>query len=106
MKVTETDLATFIDEKVVLSEEKADGHRKQVNNLRERLEAYIKDHPDFELVKMLNSGSVAKGTALSLINDMDVAVYVRPDKISNYYQAEDRRGRSRDATHVLMATTL
>ena len=41
MKVTETDLATFIG-------------------------AYIKDHPDFELVKMLNSGSVAKGAALNV----------------------------------------
>ncbi|MBI3009638.1 MAG: nucleotidyltransferase [Candidatus Omnitrophica bacterium] len=83
MKVTETDLANFIDDKVALSEEKANAYRKQVNNLREKLEGYIKDHPDFELVKMLNSGSVAKGTALSLINDMDVAVYVRPDKLSS-----------------------
>jgi len=45
--------------------------------MRERLERHIAAHPDYALVKMLNSGSVAKGTALSTISDMDVAVYVR-----------------------------
>src|SRR5262249_3708086 len=41
---------------------------------------YIAAHPGFELVKMLHSGSVAKGTALRTINDMDVAVYVEAGK--------------------------
>jgi tRNA nucleotidyltransferase (CCA-adding enzyme) len=41
------------------------------------LGSYISNNPDYDLIKMLNSGSVAKGTALRTINDMDVAVYVR-----------------------------
>ena len=48
--------------------------------LRTKLETYIAAHPGFDLVKMLHSGSVAKGTALRTINDMDVAVYVTAGK--------------------------
>ena len=33
---------------------------------------------------MLNSGSIAKSTALSTINDIDVAVYIKPDDIEKY----------------------
>ncbi len=47
-----------------------------MNNLRDQLASYISANPDYDLIKMLNSGSVAKGTALKVINDMDVAVYV------------------------------
>jgi hypothetical protein len=45
--------------------------------VRQRLAQKIEDDPRFALVKMLNAGSVAKGTALSTIGDMDVAVYVK-----------------------------
>jgi len=41
------------------------------------LASYIDENPSFDLVKMLHSGSVAKGTALSTVSDMDVAVYVK-----------------------------
>lgn len=43
----------------------------------------MNDNPDFELVKMLLSGSLAKHTALKTINDADVAVYVSsaPDDV-------------------------
>lgn len=72
-------LVYFADEKVNLKKEDVKTYRTQVNNLRDKLAAYINDHPDFKLIKMLHSGSVAKGTALKTINDMDVAVYVSKD---------------------------
>lgn len=70
-------LASFAADRVNLPPEDAKACRERVNFLRERLEKYIEANPDFDLIKMLHAGSVAKGTALRTINDMDVAVYVR-----------------------------
>lgn len=70
-------LAAFADAEVNLSPDRVADYREQGKKLRERLERYIADNPDYALVKMLNSGSVAKGTALSTIGDMDLAVYVK-----------------------------
>lgn len=75
--ITHAGLVYFADERVNLKSEDVKTYRAQVNSLREKLAAYINDHPDFNLIKMLHSGSVAKGTALKTVNDMDVAVYVR-----------------------------
>lgn len=72
-------VADFAEEEVNLSREHAKEFRDQVNRLRDKLEAHIQDHPDFDLVKMLLSGSLAKGTALKTINDIDVAVYVKAE---------------------------
>lgn len=79
-KVSHADIAAFADQKVNLKREDVKAHREQVGRLRDRLSSYIDAHPDFDLVKMLNSGSVAKGTALKTINDIDVAVYVKASK--------------------------
>src|SRR5699024_6136404 len=54
-------------------------HRAQVNRLRERLTTKISEDPDYGLVKSLHAGSVAKGTALSNVNDLDLAVYVKAE---------------------------
>ena len=51
-------------------------YRAQARRLRERLESYLAEHPDFTLRKMLLSGSLAKGTALRSLNDIDVACYI------------------------------
>ena len=75
--ITHKELATFADDKINLKRDDVSEYRAQVNRLRDKLNSYISEHPDFDLVKMLNSGSVAKGTALRTINDMDVAVYVK-----------------------------
>ena len=69
-------LVQFAKDKVNLPKEKADEYRAQVRRLRERLTAYLSEHPDFSLKKMLLSGSLAKGTALRSINDIDVACYI------------------------------
>ena len=77
MEIEHRHLETFAKNVVNLSADDAKNKRGQVNTLRERLERQIADHPEFSLVKMLHAGSVAKGTALSVVNDFDVAVYVR-----------------------------
>src|SRR6185312_16923021 len=70
------DIACFAQERVNLPKDKADEYRAQARRLRERLEGYVDEHPDFTLKKMLISGSLAKGTALRSLNDIDVAAYV------------------------------
>lgn len=77
--ITTADLQAFADRKVNLDVDEAQKGRVRVNFLRERLEKHIGENPGFSLVKMLHAGSVAKGTALSKVNDLDVAVYVRAD---------------------------
>ncbi len=73
-------VAAFANEQVNLKREDASEFRAQVGRLRDRVEAYLAEHPDFELRKMLLSGSLAKGTALKSLNDIDVACYVSSDK--------------------------
>jgi tRNA nucleotidyltransferase (CCA-adding enzyme) len=83
--VDHADIVRFADERINLKRDDATDLRKQVWGLRDRLEAYLKDHPDFDLRRMLLAGSLAKGTALKSINDIDVAVYVSsehaPEKV-------------------------
>ena len=74
--VGQTEICTFADDKVNLPSEKAKEYRAQVWRLRDRIEAYLNEHPDFTLKKMLLSGSLAKGTALRTLNDIDVACYI------------------------------
>lgn len=76
-EISQGDIVTFADEKVNLKREHAQRYREQVSNLRSHLDRYINEHPDIGLVKMLLSGSLAKGTALRNLNDVDVALYVK-----------------------------
>lgn len=76
-EITHDDIARFTEESINLPKDTVDKHRKQVNLLRERLEAKIDEDPAFDLIKMLHAGSVAKGTALRTVNDLDVAVYIK-----------------------------
>ena len=74
--VNHRDIAQFAKDKVNLPKEKADQFRLQAKGLRDKLENYIREHPDFSLKRMLLSGSLAKGTALRSLNDIDVACYI------------------------------
>lgn len=74
--VSNLDIANWAAEKVNLPKEKATAYREQAGRLREKVEKYLSDHPDFTLKKMLISGSLAKGTALRFLNDIDVACYI------------------------------
>jgi tRNA nucleotidyltransferase (CCA-adding enzyme) len=78
--VAHSDIVAFADDRINLKRDDVKADREQVGRLRSKLETYIAAHPGFDLVKMLHSGSVAKGTALRTINDMDVAVYVEAGK--------------------------
>ena len=77
--IDHADIVRFADERVNLKREDAKEMRDQVWRLRDRLESYLDEHPDFELRKILLSGSLAKGTALKALNDIDVACYVSSD---------------------------
>ena len=70
------DIVQFAKDRVNLPKDKADEYRAQAARLREKLEGYLFEHPDFTLKKMLLSGSLAKGTALRSLNDIDVACYI------------------------------
>lgn len=74
-------LSTYAVEKVNVPKEKAKARRAQVAHLRTRLETYIASHPDYDLVKMRGSGSVAKHTAIKTSSDTDVAAYVRASAV-------------------------
>ncbi|MFT3786028.1 MAG: nucleotidyltransferase [Tepidisphaeraceae bacterium] len=78
--ITHSDIAAFADTSVNLKREDAEDYRAQVNRLREKLDRYAADHPDYGLIKTLLSGSLAKGTALKTLNDIDVAFYVNAEK--------------------------
>jgi Second Messenger Oligonucleotide or Dinucleotide Synthetase domain len=71
-----SEIKGFAEDRVNLSRAMAQKHRDQVNALRGRLDRKIDADPDYGLVKMLHSGSVAKGTALRDVHDLDTAVYV------------------------------
>lgn len=77
MQVTHESVSAFATSRVNLPRDRAQAYRDQVNRLRERLSNKIAEAPDFALVKMLHAGSVAKGTGLRTVDDLDVAVYVR-----------------------------
>lgn len=72
-------IVNFADEYVNLTRDNAKKYREQVNRLRAALESKIAGDPDFELKRMLLSGSLAKGTALKSLNDIDVALYILQD---------------------------
>lgn len=74
--VDHREVSRFAEEKVNLPKDRADEYRAQAGRVREKLEAYISDHPDFALKRIMLSGSLAKGTALRTLNDIDMAVYI------------------------------
>lgn len=74
--VSHKEIVAFAQDKVNLPQERAKSYREQANRLRDKLHNYLGEHPDFSLRKMLLSGSLAKGTALRSLNDIDVACYI------------------------------
>jgi tRNA nucleotidyltransferase (CCA-adding enzyme) len=78
--ITHADIAAFAAESVNLTREDAEDYREQVRRLREKLDKYAADHPKYGLIKTLLSGSLAKSTALKVLNDIDVAFYVKAEK--------------------------
>lgn len=75
--ITNTELKAYAASHVNLPPELAKKYREHISSVRERLKKFIDEHPDYNLVKMLHSGSLAKGTALREIGDLDTAIYVK-----------------------------
>lgn len=88
--VTHDTLAAHAQNKVNVSREAAQKRREQVSYLRTRLEAHIAAHPDYDLVKMRGSGSVAKHTAIRGTggSDADVAAYVKAASVGGVLAEE------------------
>lgn len=74
--VDHSDIVHFAQNKVNLPKDKANTFRAQARRLREKLEGYLSEHEDFSLKKILLSGSLAKGTSLRTLNDIDMACYI------------------------------
>ena len=74
--VNHADIRRFAEERVNLPKEWADEYRAQAQRLGERVQSYLNDHPTFSLRRMMTSGSLAKGTALRSLNDIDMAAYI------------------------------
>jgi tRNA nucleotidyltransferase (CCA-adding enzyme) len=74
--VGHNEIAQFAKDRVNLPKEKADQYREQASRVREKVTSYLNDHPDFTLNKIVLSGSLAKGTALKTLNDIDMACYI------------------------------
>lgn len=70
------EILKFAEEKVNMPKDKANEYRAQARRLKEKLEGYVSEHPDFTLKKILLSGSLAKGTALRTLNDIDMGCYI------------------------------
>lgn len=74
--ISHGDISRFAKDKVNLPPESAETYRAQAKRLQDRLQVYVDEHPDFELKRMVLSGSLAKGTALRSLNDIDVGCYL------------------------------
>jgi tRNA nucleotidyltransferase (CCA-adding enzyme) len=79
--VNHATLRSFAESRVNLPKSEVDKHRDQVQRLRDHLQRVIEDHDHYKLIKTLHSGSVAKGTALKTISDMDVAAYLDASQV-------------------------
>lgn len=77
--ISQADVRRFGEEKVNLPADIAKRRREHVRGFRDRLDKWIKENPDSGLVKSYLSGSLAKGTALSVKSDVDIALYLNYD---------------------------
>lgn len=74
--ISHGDVRQFGIDKVNLPPETVKARRAKVNELRDRLTRWMVDHPDCGIAKSYLSGSLAKGTALVVSSDVDVALYI------------------------------
>ncbi|MDN5287691.1 MAG: polymerase, beta-like region [Mucilaginibacter sp.] len=74
--VSHKEIAQYAKDKVNLPKEWADEYRAQAGRVRDKVTSYLDEHQDYTLKKILLSGSLAKGTALKNLNDIDMACYI------------------------------
>lgn len=78
--ITHSDIVRFADAHINLKRDDVKDYREQAGRLRDRLEVYVTEHPEISFRRTIVSGSLAKGTALKDIDDIDLAVYVTEDE--------------------------
>lgn len=71
---------SFAKSKINIQDTDLTEYRAQAQRVREGLKKYISAHPDYNLLKIVGSGSLAKHTALKTLNDFDMALYLRASK--------------------------
>lgn len=85
--IDHADIVRFANDRVNLPKAKADEHRAQAKRLGDRIEECLAEDPEFSLKRMMMSGSLAKGTALRTLNDIDLACYISgadaPDEVAD-----------------------
>ncbi|MGD8450886.1 MAG: CBASS oligonucleotide cyclase [Phycisphaerae bacterium] len=77
--ISQADVRRFAEGRVNLPPEVAKQRREHVSGFRERLQKWIRENPNCGLVKSYLSGSLAKGTSLSVSSDVDIALYLKHD---------------------------
>lgn len=76
-KISNQDLLGFAQRNINLPPEKAQEYRDRTNSLATRLQKFIEEATEYDLVRTFPSGSLAKGTSLKKIGDLDLALYVK-----------------------------
>ncbi len=79
--IDHSSLVAFANTRVNVPKAEVDAHRAQVRRLRDHLQRIIDEHEHYRLIKTLHSGSVAKGTALRSVSDMDLAAYLDASQV-------------------------
>lgn len=74
--VDHKDISRFAQDRVNLPKDNANKYREQAKRVKEKVEGYLSENPDYSLKKILLSGSLAKGTSLRSLNDIDMACYI------------------------------
>ena len=75
------EIAAFANSNINLQHSKVIEYPERVNSLRDSLRAKIAADPAYAVVRVLDAGSLAKGTALRNTSDFDLAVYLRPGAV-------------------------
>jgi hypothetical protein len=82
MKLTDTEINYFVDNRLKLKPGKRSEYLAQVDNLIAGFRAKVDAHPSFGVKKFLKTGSLRKGTVLRPRDgfgvDADIAVYLKP----------------------------
>lgn len=79
--IDHSSLVAFASTRVNVPKAEVETHRAQVQRLRDHLQRVIDEHEHYRLIKTLHSGSVAKGTALKSVSDMDLAAYLDASQV-------------------------
>lgn len=74
--ITHTEITSFAQNHVNLKRDDVKDKLDQADRLKDKLEAHIAEHPEISLRRTILSGSLAKGTALKDIDDIDLGIYV------------------------------